>query len=1453
MRRQQRSPAHRWDAQERERRQRLDRVQSYTRRASAVAGVGSLAISPSGSGSGGGGAEAEDEDEDAAFGQRAIEFVEAAAVDDIATIRSLASAGVSSSLPDSLGRYAIHLAAAEGKLHSITTLLELGASTSQLDEHGTPPMHFAAAHGQADAIRLLVRLGAPVHAQNHFGETALHFAAAAGSVDAARALLECDLARLNPPREVVFPVASDGLRSGGGGGGGEEGGGRRRQGNGEGTGGDEDSREEEEEEEDEAKGSEGSRGSGRSASGSAGGGSDAPSADNDAPGSRRGGGDRGEHVGVVGVGKADGSPGGEPAAAARPEPRGDADPVPSELACMVAKDGRSSLHWAASGGHNDVLELLVLAGAAVNLVDCQGHTAMQLALHGRHTATLRVLVELGADIDGITDSGLSLLHAAIISQRSSQGPDPGIVRAIIELGHRVDMPIITRAVEYRLWEPAQMMMHAYIKSESIVTAKTIRFIQTHLPNPEARFDDCILYSPWPLWACLVVCDGLEQAAAHSTTQAMVWQALIANYVQKAVAMCEMLHGPEEEDRKFKDTGRMSLKDILEPNIRGLGSLAISDRGPIDIAGEHRYTRVFETHSIQKYLAFKWKGGRELNSKLDRLSEELMARSSLLTTEWKTTTRACRFLLAATCAILPVDDGKQSTRISHHKRVPAIIKRIFQNQGIRCRQMFAIPQIRYFIEIWPQLCIMFLYTFGEPESIGSFMHWNPDSKLFGLTKKAPLRRGEIIFIFYLVGLVLSELQQASHNVRLYFTDAFNYFDIVVLGNFMAVVMIRLLGNAGGKAGDPFDSGLLITINILMSVGGTCLWIRLLEIFGVHPTLGPLLEMIKKMLKDLCTFLVLLNCVMMGFAEAFYFLFHEIPNYNSWKRTYLTLLSNLLGEELQYTAFDNMSDSTLSFIGKILQTLYVMIAAVLLLTLLIAMLSDNFRRMSDNIHAEWTWGKAMLVQRVSGRADLTHPPFNIIQPLFSVIGNVQQNLPPGYPVDALFLPQFGVDDAQARTLGGGHWYPAVITRAPGYVQLGTLSGFVSSDWGYLQYHVMFDDPRVEKLNRDAALPVRGRRAPFPLLIMYGRREARYLLDLLGFWPVAYYVVNLAWVLLGPYIAGVITYLIFGIMQRELRYKWVAWAVVVPMYGFVVAGMYGTSFLGAAVMWFFWGLQLCISARNIARGGVRWGQIKVKKKSAAEETADLVAEVKKHQAEAKAGIGGATDAQSGAGGDSEGVSSGAESATVIRRTARRLASEKRERAANALRAEQRRRLLRVKQRCRYMSREQLNTVMRATAYASNVKAYDKKTQQQILGIDDTMNDMVAQVQDMALQCDEFERSAMDHIDQRGADIHAVLQDLLRERDEAAGGSGAAQESDAKVHHAMRRRKAAAAADILAHVQKPAFVRALARFKDDLESNARRDSRRRSSFQSAGAGARRSSRKISMMDRRKASRMAV
>ena len=107
-----------------------------------------------------------------------------------------------------------------------------------------------------------------------------------------------------------------------------------------------------------------------------------------------------------------------------------------------------------------------------------------------------------------------------------------------------------------------------------------------------------------------------------------------------------------------------------------------------------------------------------------------------------------------------------------------------------------------------------------------------------------------------------------------------------------------------------------------------------------------------------------------------------------------------------------DPTLAALGKLLQAVYLLIGTVLLLNLLIAILTDNFRRISENIQSEYTFGKAELVQRITRRVSLAHPPLNVLQPLFFFFGDKQQELPIGYPVEALFTPpRNAVRDAAA----------------------------------------------------------------------------------------------------------------------------------------------------------------------------------------------------------------------------------------------------------------------------------------------------------------------------------------------------------------------------------------------------------------------------------------------------------
>jgi hypothetical protein len=140
-------------------------------------------------------------------------------------------------------------------------------------------------------------------------------------------------------------------------------------------------------------------------------------------------------------------------------------------------------------------------------------------------------------------------------------------------------------------------------------------------------------------------------------------------------------------------------------------------------------------------------------------------------EWPLTLWLTKLLLTLFLTLVCADDAGvvqwslgllQSQRGS--KANGGLVDRILGNQGARCRQMFGIPQTRFYMEAWPQFCMMFLYTFGEPHSFGEIGTWNPDNRLFGLSKKTGFFRvGEMWFTLNLLGMIVARLQELRKTV------------------------------------------------------------------------------------------------------------------------------------------------------------------------------------------------------------------------------------------------------------------------------------------------------------------------------------------------------------------------------------------------------------------------------------------------------------------------------------------------------------------------------------------------------------------------------------------------------------------------------------------------------------------------------------------------------------------
>eukprot|EP00937_MAST-01D_sp_MAST-1D-sp2_P005345 g5345.t1 len=810
------------------------------------------------------------------------------------------------------------------------------------------------------------------------------------------------------------------------------------------------------------------------------------------------------------------------------------------------RDGWTAAHWAASGGHDAVLLLLWDAGANLDRTNTLGQSPIFCAVLSGSSATVQLLHQLGARLDVVAKNHTTLVDNALLLPHHETAN--AMLETLVALKSTIRFSAVNTCVgskQAELMGSAEALMRALIEQASFrggageeddedeesdahngrlhrkecIRSWHMRYILHHFQLDAAvrLFDDCVLWSYSPIWSCLAIAMVLEEVAGRSVTKNHVLRPHIDTFVQRAVSLANKLHHPEQEDRSFRDTGQLTLKEVLEPNIARLAleNLAICELTPLEICDKYRYSGIFNSYVVTEYIDRKWSGGRELHVNLRRLSEEIMERLSLRPSRWVFTARVVRFVLPLLLAITCADDSSLTAAITRWRGTPVVLRRIFGNQSVRARQFFSVPLARFIFELMPQLVIIWLYTYGSFE-IGQFNYvstWDAEVRLFGRRKKEAFRPAEWLFVFYITGQLLSECKQMHlEGLKAYFSDAFNLFDLGLLSNFLLVILLRIVANNTG-AGDYVSPTTLQAIEIMMALGGLFLWVRVLEAFAVNRKLGPLLEMISKMFKDLITFFGLVSVITMGFATAFHHLFHDIPEYSSWIRTSITLLSNLVGEGFTWDKLESLRQRsyTLSTLGQILLVFFILFATVLLLNLLIAILTDIFRRVAEELAAEHNFDKARLVQRVMRRSHFACPPTNLFQPLFFWVGSRQQALPSGYPVEALFtqplsplqlrqleenqLPeQNGVMiDVDARVQKS--WYSAYVLGPPSGEEA-ALNFNGDAKMSYLWYRVRFENDAIETLNKADAAPIRARKGrSLPMMLNYGASEVRYLLDLLG----------------------------------------------------------------------------------------------------------------------------------------------------------------------------------------------------------------------------------------------------------------------------------------------------------------------------------------------------------------------
>ena len=118
-----------------------------------------------------------------------LDLVQAARVQDHASVRALLAEGADVDAVQPDGTTALHWAAHWDDLETADLLIRRDANVNAMNELGATPLWLSSVHGSASMIGLLLRAGAAVNAALPSGETPLMTAARTGIGDAVRALL----------------------------------------------------------------------------------------------------------------------------------------------------------------------------------------------------------------------------------------------------------------------------------------------------------------------------------------------------------------------------------------------------------------------------------------------------------------------------------------------------------------------------------------------------------------------------------------------------------------------------------------------------------------------------------------------------------------------------------------------------------------------------------------------------------------------------------------------------------------------------------------------------------------------------------------------------------------------------------------------------------------------------------------------------------------------------------------------------------------------------------------------------------------------------------------------------------------------------------------------------------------------------------------------------------------
>ena len=104
------------------------------------------------------------------------------------------------------------------------------------------------------------------------------------------------------------------------------------------------------------------------------------------------------------------------------------------ICCIILEPRRKlPIHFAASSGHADVMEVLIEAGSPLDVVDRFGRSPLMWATKGRYVEVVKVLLQAGASVT--SQGNWHALHEACKAGYSE------LVQVLIDAGSPVNNPV----------------------------------------------------------------------------------------------------------------------------------------------------------------------------------------------------------------------------------------------------------------------------------------------------------------------------------------------------------------------------------------------------------------------------------------------------------------------------------------------------------------------------------------------------------------------------------------------------------------------------------------------------------------------------------------------------------------------------------------------------------------------------------------------------------------------------------------------------------------------------------------------------------------------------------------------------------------------------------------------------------------------------------------------------